>query len=388
MNINNFLKIKGESCEKASWHCHRYECKYLKLLAFESGISHMEWLAIRIVTKASYKYLHSIRDELISFEEKYESGDIIRAESSIVSPSEKSKKYRSDSYYNVFHLVTNSFLRRSGDLFRRAYIALFLTKILVKTGFIGSVKTAQELKENACFVGGLILRHLQSISCNAHEISQIKLDPDAKKPLESAIGKGIGAGIYALLSIFNHSCDPHVTRNFIGTRCQVRAIRNANKGQEVFDNYGVVYAVNPAEERSEKLVNQYFFSCRCQACNLSWPLFEKIPNNLREVGIKCNDCKLLKEPKKGCSGCDNELDGVKVFQFLCEQSIGNLLMYRESIEIDEAPVQKRIALIYDAFCEYLQILDETNIKKPFRDINDYQEALKQCANLIHLKINS
>lgn len=383
-----FVAYCSEACEKASWHGHRYECKYLKLLAFESGITHMEWLAFRIVAKASYKYLSSIKDDLISYEDKYERGDIVRAESSILPPGERSKKYRSDAYFNVFHLVTNSFLRRTGDLFRRSYVALFLTKILVKTGFISGVKTPQELKQSACFVGGLVLRHLQSVSCNAHEISQIKLDSDAKKPLESAIGKGIGAGIYALLSIFNHSCDPHVTRNFIGSRCQVRAIRNANKTEEVFDNYGVVYAVNPADERSEKLVNQYFFSCRCKPCSMSWPLFEKIPNNLKQVGIRCDDCKPLKEAKKECPNCDNEFDSVKVFQFLCEQSIGNLLMYRESIELDNEVTQKRVALIYDAFCEYLQILDEANIKKPFRDVNDYQEALKQCANLVHLKINS
>ena len=156
----------------------------------------MEWLALKIVTKASFKYLSSVKEALFSYENKYERGNLIRAESSILSPEEKQpKKYKSDSYYNVFHLITNSFLRRSNDLFRRSYVALFLTKILIKTGFISNVKTPAELKENACFIGGLVLRHLQSISCNAHEISQLKLDDDLKKPLEKGVCKPVGAGI-------------------------------------------------------------------------------------------------------------------------------------------------------------------------------------------------
>lgn len=348
----------------------------------------MEWLAMRIVMKATYKQLNSMKESLIAYEDKYERGDFIRAEQSIVPAEGVMKKYTSDNYFNVFHLITNSFLRRSHDLFRRSYIALFLTKVLIKSGFVSNIKTVPELKESACFIGGLILRHLQSISCNAHEISQLYLNNEDRKPLEKAVSKGIGAGIYALLSIFNHSCDPHVTRNFIGSRCQVRMIRNVNKNEEIYDNYGVVYAVNPSDERQEKLETQYFFTCRCQPCRQSWPLFDKIPNDMRAINLKCLDCKNDANAPRECSRCDNELDSVRVFQFLSEKAIGNLLCYRESIDLTETATQKKVALIYDSFCEYLQILDENKIKRPFRDVNDYQEALKQCINLIHLKINS
>lgn len=384
----SYVTYCGEECEKASWHSHRYECKYLKLIAHESGLSHMEWLAMRIVTKASFKYLFSIKDSLVEYEDKFERGDFIRAESSILPPEARSKKYKSDAYFNVFHLITNSLLRRSGDLFRRSYIALFITKILVKSGFIGNAKSVAELRDNACFVGGLVLRHLQSISCNAHEISQLKLNPEEKKPLEKAVAKGIGAGIYALLSIFNHSCEPHVTRNFIGSRCQVRMIRNANKNDEIFDNYGVIYAVNPFDERYEKLVQQYFFTCRCRPCTLSWPLYEKIPSDITRINIICPECKTQGRATPGCSQCENELDSVRVFQFLSEKGLGNLLCFRDTVDLQEVQTQKKVALIYDSFCEYLQILDEYDIKRPFREINDYQEALKQCLNLVHMKINS
>ena len=83
------------------------------------------------------------------------------------------------------------------------------------------------------YVGGLLLRHLQSVACNAHEVSRLALCDDVsdgarkqqQQPMAHAFADGIGAGIYALLSMFNHSCDPHVTRTFRGSLCQVRWMR-------------------------------------------------------------------------------------------------------------------------------------------------------------------
>ena len=82
---------------------------------------------------------------------------------------------------------------------------------------------------NACYVGGLILRHLQSISCNAHEISMLRLNEEDRKPLCNSYANGIGAGIFAVMSIFNHSCDPHVTRNFLG-----KLFQHHNHGRDDF----------------------------------------------------------------------------------------------------------------------------------------------------------
>ena len=83
----------------------------------------------------------------------------------------------------------------------------------------------------------------------------------------------LGAGIYATLSLFNHSCDPAVTRNFYGARCVSRAVRGVGRGEEVSDNYGAVYAVQTREERVAKLAPQYYFECGCEACTGGWRLF-------------------------------------------------------------------------------------------------------------------
>ncbi len=220
----------------------------------------MEWLAMHIVLKATFDKLHAERVFYTNYEQQREI--FIRDETSLKFHDRDSRAlYKSSDYFNIFHLITNSVVRVENDLFRRAFVALFFAKLLLRTGYI-KVKddhNPNDLRDNACFIGGLILRHLQSISCNAHEISMLKLNEEDRKPLANSYANGIGAGIYALMSVFNHSCDPHVTRNFLSNRCQVRAIRRVAKGEQVFDNYGVVYAVNDYDERQSKLVGQYFF---------------------------------------------------------------------------------------------------------------------------------
>lgn len=177
----------------------------------------MEWLAMRIVLKAGFEHLYFERDFFIGYEKQREI--FIRDESSVKFHDEDSRKfYKSDLYFNIFHLITNSVLRIDTDLFRRAFISLFLVKLMLKTKFIKEKddKNPNDLRDNACYIGGLVLRHLQSISCNAHEISMLKLNDEDRKPLCNSYANGIGAGIFAVMSIFNHSCDPHVTRNFLG----------------------------------------------------------------------------------------------------------------------------------------------------------------------------
>ena len=376
----------SKDCEKASWLSHRHECKYIKLLAFNSGLTHMEWLAMRIVLKATFDFLHSERDFFVDYEVKREI--FIRDDNSMRFHDEDSRKlYRSDLYFNIFHLITNSVLRVDNELFRRAFISLFLVKILLKTNFI-QIKNSNnptDLRDNACFIGGLILRHLQSISCNAHEISMLKLDEESRKPLANSYANGIGAGIYAVLSIFNHSCDPHVTRNFVGSKCQVRTIRKVKKDEQVFDNYGVVYAVNELEERKAKLMNQYFFECRCVCCLDHWPLYDSIPKDLKALGIKCNECKIKKTAVKNCSGCENEFDNLKMHQYQAESSLGNFLFIKKKLNLTDLNTMKQVDTMFENWYSYLQLLESHQIKRPFQDFNNYQEALKQLLNLIYMK---
>ena len=127
---------------------------------------------ISIFFKASYKYLVSIKQMLIDYENKYENS--VRDETSLTEMLHAEAEYKSDSYLTIFNLITNSAVRKLNDLFRRSFVAFFLVKFLIKINFFeaeSSPSTATSPKksiEHACFIGGLLLRHLQSISCNAH----------------------------------------------------------------------------------------------------------------------------------------------------------------------------------------------------------------------------
>jgi hypothetical protein len=85
-------------------------------------------------------------------------------------------------------------------------------------------------------VGGLLLRHLQNLPCNAHEVSELVRTeteiPEEGVPVWNGIE--IGAGAYAMLSLVNHSCDPNVVRHsYQGDTAVLRAIRPIARGEQV-----------------------------------------------------------------------------------------------------------------------------------------------------------
>jgi SET and MYND domain-containing protein 4 len=397
----SFVSYCSLECRQASWRkAHAYECRHTKTLACESGLTHMEWLAMRVVLNAKLDYLLSLEEELREHEARYE---ILRREDEACVRRRLADCacYKSNAYMNVFYLMTNSCLRKSADLFRRSFVALFMAKFLVRSGYFkelntsSSNKSEQEQKQAqeraALFVGGLILRHMQSIACNAHEIGHLRLESAAKNAMANASAKGIGAGIYALLSIFNHSCNPHVTRTFFdGTRCQIRAMTIIGNGEQVYDNYGVVYAINEKHERQHKLVEQYFFDCGCLACVKDWPLYENIPNQLSVHICKCVSCRKTPAKNKSnrnedpCIQCEMLLDEVKMHQYAAQQSLTEMLRINSDINLRSEPIRRKVAKFYESFCTYLEILNKCEICKPFQEYNNYEEALKQCLNIVRI----
>ena len=97
--------------------------------------------------------------------------------------------------------------------------------------------------------------------------------------------------------------------------------------------------------------NQYFFKCDCVTCNKNWPLYPSLPTSVVPLATSTVEQKVV----------------MNEFNKMTKQ-------YRKAFEnvlqghFDEAiPILK----------EYLSYLD-SNIKRPIRDYNDSQEALKQC----------
>lgn len=77
------------------------------------------------------------------------------------------------------------------------------------------------LTENERYIGGLILRHLQALQFNSHEVAELVIMDGNKKSVF------IGGAVYPTLALFNHSCNPGIVR-YAETE-EILAISNKNQ---------------------------------------------------------------------------------------------------------------------------------------------------------------
>jgi len=334
---------------------HRVECTLGQIIE-ESGVDKFAFLAIRTLVVTPLDVIYKF------------CGPLSRSpHNNVKSDFQNGEVYRADSYEAICGLVTHAQDRTAHDLFRRAVIAIFLLRCLCFAGFFETKNPPVDVLSGA---GGLLLSHLQSFPCNAHEIAEFDLDTDA---VATSTPHELGAGIYATLSLFNHSCDPAVTRNFYGDRCIVRTIRTVRAGDELSDNYGAVFAMQPRSERRAKLRPQYFFECNCTACIEDWPLYSV----LRETGPKwrCNNCfSALPSGSTKCNQCGLEMSLAK-----CVEKLGKSdKMYRDAFDkLLKCCVNEALP----AFLSHLRVMDEI-LCPPCAGYAACQEAVKQCFSIM------
>ncbi|XP_061174387.1 SET and MYND domain-containing protein 4-like [Saccostrea echinata] len=346
-------------CQEEAWSdYHRIECKIIRhVQSMKSKLGH---LALRMVMKAGFSYLMQERSNFCS-------GDV-----SEVLGYNKDGCYDSEDYYALYTLVNHGDKRTPEDLFNKAVQTVYLLKCLELTPFFKNCPSEQE-EDARCYVGGHILRQIQMLPCNAHEISEIHWkpgDPTVTNTVE------VGSGAYALLSLINHSCDPSVVRHNYGNVCVVRAIKPIQKGEEILDNYGAIYPLTTRAERRSKLRPQYYFDCNCDACQLDLPLYFDIPDDTPV--FKCEECSgpVFILPNKHlsdseCSSCHRKQDLTQTVKELQESTN----QYHVALEQVLAGIDMTVALTM--LLNHLEFLT-THISLPWRDINNCQEAIKQC----------
>ncbi|ESO97141.1 hypothetical protein LOTGIDRAFT_143433 [Lottia gigantea] len=354
----------SEECKaEAMKSFHFAECRVLETIHnIDFGLGH---LALRMVLKAG---LNHILQNNKKYPESFRS-DILRI------GFNKDGVYDSMDYDTVYSLVKHSEKRSLGDLFKRSVVAVFMVKCLEHTLSSQPLSTKAHLPEK-CVIGGHILRHIQMLPCNAHEVSEFAY---REYDLPNSQTMEIGSGIYATLSLINHSCDPNVVRHSYGDFCAVRAIRNIPKGTEVYDSYGALYPLTAKKDRQEKLLSQYFFKCSCKACLEKWPLYFQIPNEVPY--FYCEKCSgYLSIPEDG-----------KTQRAMCDRCryvqdmTPKLDVWTRSDEIFAKKLKEIIGGVVTSdalsvLLGHLKTLDQLIIR-PFADYNDCQEAIKQCLNL-------
>jgi hypothetical protein len=247
---------------------HAFECR----LTIDR-LDKMQLLALRLLTKTGWKYLYENKKR---FEDYLKQN---KKESQIANPNKEI--YEWNNYENILKLETNSNKRSTHDLFQRAVQAC-----MIGISLINNTSFSQEAYGNLdyqIYICSLLLSHLQSLPCNAHEVSEFihhRLSPLSSSCIE------IGAGIYSTLSLFNHSCNPNVIRNFIGDTVIVRLLSSISSDNiELLDNYGCLSATMDKTERQKKLDEQYHFQCQCQPCIEEWPTYDRLSDGTGEKNI-------------------------------------------------------------------------------------------------------
>ena len=348
----------NDSCEGLAWPYHRYECKYLDFLV-ACGIGKFGFLALRVITKTTWPTLKEFDSEKCPEESTLEDG----------SPS--NSVYR-NTYFEIYHLVAHTKDRSTSDLFRRSIMSVLLVKCLDAAGYFGQRTPREESNDLVC-VGSHLLRMLQVLPCNAHEISEfLEIDKD----LVNSHTIEIAAAIYATFSLFNHCCDPCVTRNFYGDTCVMRSIQTIPKGDEVLDNYGYVSAVTPLAERQAELKKQYYFACSCPACVEGWPLYAELES--RVPILKCRRCN-QRVPSNAqsayqCWFCKEEMNVQARFSEVYDASACLKVGIDKMIEGDD-----KTALPQLIAC--IERLDHC-VSRPWQDINSCQQGIIQCYNVL------
>ncbi|XP_059209043.1 histone-lysine N-methyltransferase SMYD3 [Centropristis striata] len=75
----------------------------------------------------------------------------------------------------------------------------------------------------------------------------------------------IGVGLYPSLSLLNHDCRPNCVMVFLGTKLQLRAVRDISPEEELTISY--IETLSLTEDRQRQLADQYHFTCCCQRCD-------------------------------------------------------------------------------------------------------------------------
>ena len=246
---------------------HRYECRHADLV-LGLGSSALVRLAYRIVASHSLKFFNNMKHHLNVDERKLEIENLAL---NYNIPGVSKETYL--SYLNLFNLVGLDSERWPEDLFNRAMMSVCLLKILKDTQFFPQKSTEDTFTSDEIFIGSLMMRHMNVLQFNAHEIYEFyRGDRTRMRPNKNSL---VGVGVYPQASYFNHSCHPGTARYNIGRKMVLRALVPLGPGQEVSENYGPVFYFKGRAERRQELGARYWFQCGCRACAEDWPLLKQ-----------------------------------------------------------------------------------------------------------------
>lgn len=192
--------------EAAQKSYHAYECHILPLL-WKSGCSITCHIALRMITQNKKEYFTNIAKEL---------------------DTKPTGTYKTEDYRNIYHLVAHEDKRTKQDFLHRTQMTAFLVKLLEISGYfegkprdtpvaleeLKSMSVDDKYKDDVALIGGLLLKNLQVLQFNAHEVFEVQCPKPKVGQIIKHGGKSVflAGAVFPTLALFNHSCDPSVIR--------------------------------------------------------------------------------------------------------------------------------------------------------------------------------
>lgn len=177
----------------AIYSYHKFECGLLETM-WDSGASINCQMAMRLISQRPLSYFRSIRDQLT---------DTLSVDEINELPSH--------DYRRVHSLVCHEKERPVYNFLQYAFMATFLVKLLEANHYFdsdNSGNTGDLCEDDKVLIGGLLLRNLQVLQFNSHEV--FDLLKSSKTSARQTVA--IGAALYTTLALFNHSCNPCIVR--------------------------------------------------------------------------------------------------------------------------------------------------------------------------------
>ncbi|XP_063632942.1 SET and MYND domain-containing protein 4 [Cydia splendana] len=285
------------SCREKGMVYHQHECSFQDLF-IGSGMSILSHIALRMVTQLGLSGTLDVYTRHVSGDVPLAHDDIDGKKSKMKSRKERlnrskkglkmveEEKEKCENEENsdlktaqIYSLCTHSEQRTGEDYVKRMVVAVFLTECLVKSGFFNSV-SADEMENARWSVTAVIIRNLQLLQFNAHEVFETLRSGDGKGEghlFRGARAQHIAVAIYPTGALFNHDCFPAVARYFIGRRLILACTRSLPPGATVPECYGPAAALRDVTSRRRTLAARYWFTCACDACERpsAWPTMQE-----------------------------------------------------------------------------------------------------------------
>jgi SET domain. len=209
----------SEDCRSSSWNDNHFiDCSLLPTLQ-RLDITEVSFLVMKlIIMMCKNKDFNNILASL-------------KAEENLQNRDLNNKNLNSSDYSTIYWMECHTEKRDFCNLLKRSVTAAcILHCIETMTDFF----SGHDVSQFKYMLGGLLLRHLQNLTCSAFGVKEmVKSNAEIDELLNWEPGH-IGAAVYVTLCLINHSCNPNASQTFVnGDSAKLYALRPVAAGEQV-----------------------------------------------------------------------------------------------------------------------------------------------------------